>query len=267
MKEFQLQPFLVKNNSINLFLNWKVIRYFLLFALIALPIGSLSIINYRSDTVFLAVRFIQLALFVFLGIVHSDLLDKRPLFPHHSIKEKFYFSFVLALIIYGALLLFYFIVNSDMHRMAVASSCAFLLPYIIVQAWNYFLLIPENKSMVWNGYIHSEENLDVVYLNTILINISLTKKAGTKEVSSFLINTPLHLQLGKLFNSFLNIERKDGNVDIDCIGPDNKPYGWNFYTVSFGGIYKRILDPEKSLQNNGNIKKNTTILAKRVDVS
>ena len=68
-------------------------------------------------------------------------------------------------------------------------------------------------------------------------------------------------------NSFLNIERKDGNVDIDCIDPDNKPYGWKFFAVSFGGVYKRILDPEKSLQDNGNIKKNTTILAKRVEMS
>ncbi len=267
MKEFQLQPFLIKNNNIHLFLNWKVTRYFLFFILIALAVSSLSVINYRSETVLLTVRLIQLAIFVFLGIVHSDLLEKRPLFTHHSTKEKFYLSFVLTLIIYGALLLFYFIIKSDMQHIALASSCAFLLPYMIVQAWNYFLLIQESESMIWNGYKDFAENTEIVYLNTILINIRLSKKYQAKEASSFLINTPLTLELGKLFNSFLILEMKDGNIEIDCIGPNNKPFGWKFFAVSFGGLYKRILDPEKSLQNNGSDKKNTTILAKRVDLS
>lgn len=267
MKEFQLHPFLIKNNSINLLLNWKVTRYLFLFILIALPVSSLSIINNKSETVFLAVRLIQLVIFVFLGIVHSDLMEKRRLFTQYAIKEKFYFSFVLTLLIYGVLLLFYFIVKSNMQRMAVASSCAFLLPYMIVQAWNYFVLLQENKLMVWNGYKPFAENPNIVYLNTILINIRLSRKHQVKEESSFLINTPLNLQLGKLFNSFLYIEMKEGNVDIDLIGKNNTPYGWKFYAVTFGGLYKRMLDPEKSLQDNGNIKRNTTILAKRMDVS
>lgn len=150
--------------------------------------------------------------------------------------------------------------------MALASSCAFLLPYMIVQAWNYFVLIQENESMVWNGYKLVTDNPDVVYLNTILVNIRLSKKYKVKEESSFLINTPLNLELGKLFNSFLNIEIKEGNVDIDCIGQNHTPFGWKFYAVQFGGLYKRILDPKKSLQGNGHIKRNTTILAKRVDI-
>ena len=86
-----------------------------------------------------------------------------------------------------------------------------------------------------------------------------------KEQSSFLINTPLQLELGKLFNSFLNIENKDDVNAIEYMGKNQVPFGWKFYAVSLGGLYKRILDPEKSLQNNGSITKNTTILAKRVE--
>ena len=150
--------------------------------------------------------------------------------------------------------------------MAVASSCAFILPYLTVQAWNYFLLLADDGAMVWNGYKKIASGADIVYLNSILIQVRLLNKLRDKEDSPYTINAPLNIELGKLFNSFLNIENKDGNSEIECIAPDNKPFGWKFYSVNYGGLYKRILNPAESLQNNGNIKKNTTILAVRVDV-
>lgn len=265
MKEFQLQPFIVKNNSIYLFFNWKVIRYLFFFTLMALSVSYLSVINFSTSPIFIAVRIIQFTLFIALGIIHSESLDKRSFFTHHSNKEKFYFTLVLTLVIYAALLLFYFTVQSDMQRMAVASSCAFILPYLIVQAWNYFLLLADDGAMVWTGYKKVEANVDIVYLNSILIRVRLLKRCGDKEDSPYSINSPLNIELGKLFNSFLNVENKDGNdSEIECIATDNKPFGWKFYAVSYGGLYKRILNPAESLQNNRNIKRNTTILAVRV---
>jgi hypothetical protein len=264
MKEFQLQPFLLKNNNMSIFLNWKVTRYAIFFILSAIALGSLSVINHQTNTSDNVTRLAQVALFIFLGIIHADSLSKRPIFTHHSIKEKCYFSFALTLFIYGFLLLYYSVVRSNLQQVALASCCSFLLPYFIVQSWNFYLVLEDNNSMIWKGYKYVADSPDVVYLNTLLINIRLSRKARAKEETSFLINTPLNMELGKLFNSFLNVEKRVDETAIDSMGDYNKPYGWKFYLVSFGGVYKRILDPNKSLQGNKNIKRNATILAKRV---
>lgn len=242
----------------------KVTGHILMFIGFALPLASLSFFDFDSVWKFWTFNFLQLASFGLLGIRHIILLKNRPVFAQHSPKEKLYFSFVLALIIYGALLLFYFLVKTNLQRIALTSSCTFLLPFLINQAWLYYQLIPENNAKVWYDYNPVVENPDIAYLNTIRINLTLSRSFNVKDNLSYLISTPLTVELGKLFNAFLFVETKASTGEIECVDEDSVPYGWKFFVVKYGGLYKRALDPGKSLQNNGNIKKNTTLLAKRV---
>ncbi len=264
MKEFQLQPLLLKNNSLNLFRKRKVTGHILMFVALALPLASLSFLNFDAAWKIWAFKVLQLAFFGLLGIRHISLLKNRSVFIHHSEKDKLYFSFVLTLIIYGALLLFYFVVKTNLQHMALSSSCAFLVPYLVNQAWLNYQLIPENNAKVWYDYNPVVENPDIAYLNTIRINLTLSRSFNVKDNVSYLISTPLTLELGKLFNAFLFVETKASTGEIECVNDESVPYGWKFFVVKYGGLYKRALDPDKSLQNNGNIKKNTNLLAKRV---
>ncbi|MEO6000491.1 MAG: TssN family type VI secretion system protein [Chitinophagaceae bacterium] len=267
MKAFQITPFVIRTNSIPFFLNRKFAGYIFLFISITIASSSFSLMGYSSASLFRAIFLIQLINFMAFGILHTVLLEKHPYFSLYSLKEKYYFSSVLTLIIYGMLLLFYFIVNANMQKIVLASCCAFLLPYMFYQSWFYFLRIPENKSMVWYGYKATDENADIIYLSTILVHLKLSRKYMVFKEDSFLINSPLHLELGKLFNSFLSVEKNSDSTDIECTDKNNIPYGWKFFAVSFGGLYNRELDPSKSLHDNKNIQKNTTILAKRMSMN
>ena len=266
MKAFQIHPFLLKTNNIPFFLKRKFARYILLFIFITISSGAFSIMGYSSAPLFRAILLVQLINFMAIGILHTALLEKRQFLPLYFPKERFYFSFVLTLIIYGMLLLFYSMVNANMEKIVLASCCSFLLPYMVYRSWLYFQLLPKDTSMVWYGYKATDENADIVYLSTILLNLKLSRKYMAYKEDTYLINMPLHLELGKLFNSFLNVEKNSNATDLECVDPNNVPYGWKFYAISFGGFYQRVLDPSKSLNDNKNIQKNTTILAKRVGI-
>ena len=267
MKAFQLKPFLVRNNSANIFLHRSVAGYFLFIMLLVLSTIPLSIISYTSTLLFLAIRVIQLANFIAIGILNAALIERRPFFTRYTRKERLYLTFALTLAVYATLLSPSFILGASMQRMAFAGSCAFLLPMMLMQAWHYYFTIPESRSMVWCDYKLIAENANIAYLNTIRIHLKVSKKyLGNKE-TSFFINAPLKTDVGKIFNTFLNVEIKRSASDIECIDQSGTPFGWKFFIVRFGGFYKRVLDPSKSLKNNNNIMRNAIILVKRVKLS
>ena len=57
-----------------------------------------------------------------------------------------------------------------------------------------------------------------------------------------------------------------GGPAIECHDETRQPYGWQFYCRDFGGIIRKVLDPQRTLQEN-RVEKNSIIIARRISLN
>ncbi len=235
-----------------------IIQLFIASALLS----YLSVIDYSSYTYYWLAKTFQLLAFGGLGIVHIHYLKKQILFINSELSSKsLWVTLQLFAFVFVVLFILYYLLATNMLLMSLYSSCAFLLPPIIFYSWLNFKTFPEPQYKVWNNFEKVSNNPVTIYLNSIRINVRLTKKYFDIEEQVFLTTLPEDKAFGKLFNQFLlGLNEEE---PIEFLDEKQKPYGWIFFVESIRGYGKRYIDPDMSLEEN-NVKENSTIVAKRV---
>lgn len=232
------------------------------YIVISAVLGCLSIINYNSNIFFWLGKIIQLLAFAAVGILYLRSTEQHFLISNTVfLLKKLLASLLLSSFIFIVLLLLYVFLSHSMFIMALASSCAFLLPSIIFNAWLLFSSFPQKHYKIWYNFENIRDERVSIFLNSIPLNIKLTLKYFDVEEEIFFATLPGHVTFGKLFNQFL--VNQSTNDTIEILDERQNPYGWVFFVESIKGYAKRYIDPELTLREN-KVKENTTIVAKRV---
>lgn len=100
----------------------------------------------------------------------------------------------------------------------------------------------------------------VVYLNSVQVYIQLSVSVDNPE-EIFITSASLIINLGDLFNHFINQKFRSKKVSIDISDNEQQPYIWKFYTRLLLG--NKELNPHISLQQN-KIKERSIIIARRI---
>lgn len=255
----------MKNQVTTYFFEQKNVGgYLIMYVVAALILSCLSVINFSSDVMFWLMKVVQLIVFTGLGILHNAMLEKDTVSIEDKFPGKIFFSTVLTCLICAALLLFYLLINRSVLFMALASSCAFFLPFTLLQSWRALEKIPDSELPVWHGFDENVEWPDTVYLSNLPITFRLTETQSDMVAVSFSIKAPLHMELSKLFNLFVLAAEKNYNIHIQFVDENNRFFGWQFFAESLKGLLNIQLDPGVSIGNNRKIRPDTVIYVKRV---
>lgn len=240
-----------------------VIGYSLLFIFLALSIGALPILGLDSSY-FFYIKTGMLLGFLWMGKWFTSTLNSRLYFlVQDSFDGRLLFTLFLSFSIFAGLSILYLFAEPSLLYLALGNTCAFLLPFLMVHAWNYYTCIPQSKFPVW--YIPDGEidTRATIFLNSITLKIKVTQKYFDPEEMEFVITEPGRMPLGKVFYHFITRQNAKADMTIDCVDENKHPFGWEFYVENLNGLFKRHLNPEASLIDN-KVEENTVITAKRV---
>ena len=255
----------MKNQGTTYFFRQKRISgYLVLFVLAAVVLGSFSVFSADADMMFWLIKVVQLLAFFCLGMAHTRMVEKGLPFLDDNFQSRLYFSAFLTGFICFVLLVWYAFTNSSMLFMALASSCAFFIPYTIRQLWNVYKKIPESRSMVWHGFTDKLDQPDIVYLSSIPVTFKLAVSEEDDAAMSFSIKAPLHMELSKLFNLFVLAAEKNYDIHVDAADENKRFYGWQFFAEYLKGMLNIQLNPDISVGDNKDIKPDMVIYVKRV---
>ena len=211
---------------------------------------------------------LQWIAFLALGGGHVFLFRRR---LESLQKENLLFSplgwtvtVALALEIVLLLTLLYWVLPGDRFVLSGVSCCAFLLAYIVGGAWEAFYAIPERQYKIW----FNPERMDPFTLaqaGKLPVRLKVRRRYFDIREELFPLTVPARLKVGRLFYHFILDEEKKGAPAIEKEDEDRNAYGWQFYSEDLGGIIRKFLDPQRTLQEN-KVRKNSIIVARRVRV-
>ena len=209
---------------------------------------------------------LQWVAFGLLGAVHVYYLHRRLASLR---KERLLFSPLgwtvtggLAAEIFLLLTVVYWCTDGDRFALAGVSCCAFLLPFVVAGAWENFNAIPEKEYRIW----FNPEKMDQFSLTQtwqLPVRLKVRRKYFDLREELFPLTVPARWKLGRFFHQFVLEEESKGAPAFEKEDEAKTPYGWQFYSADFGGIVRKYLDPQRTLEEN-RVKKNSVIVARRV---
>jgi hypothetical protein len=144
---------------------------------------------------------------------------------------------------------------------------AFILPYLIWQAYRNFLLIPRPVYSLWYYPVNeSMPDLDMIDLSQIeVIQFVFFKKVSDTDQTRFTSKAPLNMTLGQLFFIFIiDYNEKNPLSSITFLNDQQLPYGWLFFRKKKWPGRNYYFDPSLTFRNNF-IKANESIYAVRMN--
>jgi hypothetical protein len=229
------------------------------FILMSLVLGSLAVMHTSSPMAF---KIIQLVGFFGLGYVHLGAMRGASYLSADYFVEYLLYTLLVAAIIALLLTCVYLITGSEV-LLGVASGCAFLLPFFLLQTWFYYKHIPKGTGLLWESTDIQPDEIAKYYSNKASIRLKVSQKYFDLEAMTFPMNVSTWMRLGILFNQFAANYNKDGVSEIELADQDNQLYGWEFYTESVFGFVSRQLNPELDIKRN-KVVRNGIIVARRV---
>jgi uncharacterized membrane protein YqjE len=209
---------------------------------------------------------LQWTAFLILGIAHVRYFRRR---LEQLRIERLLFSplgwtvtLIPAIVFSLLLLLLYAITDVDRWPLAAASCCAFLLPYMVAGAWETLYAIPPGEYKVW----FNPEKMDPFSLSQMRylpVRLKVRRQYFDIREELFPLMAPARWKVGRFFHHFMLDEEGKGAKAFEKQDEANNPYGWQFYSTDFGGIIRKFLDPQRTLEEN-KVKKNSVIVARRV---
>lgn len=177
-------------------------------------------------------------------------------------REYWYLVTFLSAVLILLLSLFYLLLDTSYFFMVVVSCCAFILPFILINAWSLLKGIPEARYKIWFDP-GSAETKSLSRQNSMNIKFQVSRRYFDPAEEQFTLTVPNRIKLGKLFTHFLHEQTNSGEETFEIADTDNRLFGWQFYQKKRGRVFKTFLDPEKTLLENG-LKGNTVIVIKRI---
>jgi hypothetical protein len=198
-----------------------------------------------------------------LGVVHIRYFRRRLLRLGMGRLLFAPFGWTATLAPAGAILLLLLLLfNSSRPSLACVGCSAFLLPYVIAEAWENFYSIPEREYKVW----HNPETMDqftVKQTRHLPVRLKVRRRYADLHEELFPLTAPARWKVGRFFYHFIQDEESKGAPAFEKEDETRKPYGWQFYSADYGGFVRRFLDPQRTLEEN-NVRENTVIVARRV---
>ncbi len=229
--------------------------------LMSMVFGSLAIMRTNSMDL---LRMIQLLAFFGIGCFNTVSLQKE----HSSFLSKNYFlehllyTILIGALICGLLAIVYYFTKSD-PLMAFSSGCAFLVPYLLSQAWFFYKHIPKNPDWVWTSRETIPDELSLSFRNKVPIRFQVSGKYFDMKEYQYQVTVSSWVKLGILFHQFLIEQNKEDAFRIELKDEDQQYYGWEFYEESMGGFISRQLNPRMNVREN-RISQHSVIVARRV---
>ncbi|MEO5638180.1 MAG: TssN family type VI secretion system protein [Chitinophagaceae bacterium] len=210
--------------------------------------------NERTVTV------IQLVSFAFMGIINVWIFYKRNFLEELSLSgAKLAFICLLFIVMALVLFLYYYISGNNELIMAFASSGAFFLPFLICQGWTAWMTIPPKNYPVW--YLPSVEIPAMsATANSMQVQLQIARKANDVQTHIYPVTVSARVKLGKTFEMLVAThEMQERKNSIQVKDNQEQLFAWQFYEEKWAGLYRRHLDPSRSLTGN-KIKPNAKIV-------
>ncbi|UFH52055.1 TssN family type VI secretion system protein [Spirosoma sp. KNUC1025] len=149
----------------------------------------------------------------------------------------------------------------------VTSLLPFVIPFLVLQAYYYFLHIPLANYRKWYYPVNGDmPDLDLLDLSKILvIQFEFLKTLDDSNFTNFKAKAPVSMPLGDLFLVFINdYNERTPASPIRYTDATGRPYGWVF--TKKGSWWKRpvYLDPALDFNQN-QLTDNATIIAVRAE--
>jgi len=160
------------------------------------------------------------------------------------------------------LLLLYGVTDSARLSLAWTSCSAFLLPYVIADAWESFYSIPDREYKVW----HHPEKMDQFTLKQthhLAVRLKVRRRQSDLHEELFPLTAPARWKVGRFFYHFIEEEESKGAPAFEKEDETRKSATEPADSTDYGGIVRRFLDPQRTLEEN-NVRTNTVIVARRV---
>jgi len=162
-----------------------------------------------------------------------------------------------------ALSLYYLFASEQGFFLVLAYSAAFLLPLLVYYSWQAFISIPAGQYPVW--YM-SQQEIAPVYSTSqpIQLQLAVARNADEEQTAVYPVVASAKLKLGRVFELFVaGIGQPEKSNGIQLVNSSGANYGWQFYEAKLGGVFRRYLDPSRSLLSN-KVKPNAQIRVVRI---
>lgn len=148
----------------------------------------------------------------------------------------------------------------------VTSLLPFFIPFLIGQAYQYYVQIPPASYRPWYYPINGDmPDVDLLDLSKILvIQFEFLKTPTDTNYTNFKAKAPVAMSLGDLFLIFINdYNERTPASPIQYVNEAGQPYGWVFTKKTSWWQRSVYLDPDLDFTQNQLID-NDTIIARRV---
>jgi len=204
------------------------------------------------------ITILQMCFFILLGSLFAGFMHKR-----NSIFGKMgtlRYTVSLATGIVATLSVFYIYKNNFELATIIYLGCSFLLPCIVMEAWQQFINIPAVPKQAWYYSTDLPQEPPFVYLENIPVQIKLIKENRKPRLVSSI--APVSLNIGMMFYYAMKEPADSHRPGSLFVNENGKSHGWIFYISRFG-LWKKYLVPGDTLFDN-RIKPKQVIVAKCV---
>lgn len=236
--------------------NKKKVAAFSAFLIVASLVlgGTVFFMNSRVATLVQLIGFLALG-YMHVSVMRGNLSILEP-------TEKLVYSLLLLASVFIFLSGFYLLTNKYPLLNVLASSCAFLLVYLLGELWRLYNHISETSITPWYYSGDLSSNQATVFLNSIPIRVKIQIEQHGRVEYPIAFRAPVKMKLGMIFYHMIKEQNESGKTSIDFTDRNNKPFGWVFFTPSFAG-WSKTLDPEATLIES-KIGPNAVIIARRI---
>ena len=151
---------------------------------------------------------------------------------------------------------------------ATETAAAFVLPFLIYASWLSFQRIPARNYVPWYLPTPAERQLTIQPAGystaTMQVQLKVARNPDAIQENIFPVTSPGKQKLGRLFEKFIEEQHSTGKQVVIAINNDPQAsFAWLFFEEKWFGLYRRHLNPLRSLLEN-RIKPDTTIAVRRI---
>ena len=235
---------------------------------IGLVLGALGFAGTLDSTHFQSYYFFVQLLALGVGLLHQWLCKQFAPALFTTFGRGFLATLGILLLAMGFTLVLYQKTGHLGNRWPfVTSLITFVVPFLVVQAYRYYRLIPPANYRKWYFPIDGEmPDLDLLDLSKILvIQFEFFKKPEDTNFTNFKAKAPVAMTLGDLFLVFINdYNERTPASPIQYTDAAGRPFGWVFTKKTAWWQRPVYLDPGLDFNRN-QLADNATIIAMRAE--
>jgi len=250
----------------------KPVLYGAIGALIASALAWLS--SWLTDNLFIVYWLLFLVFFVF-GIVHVKLVQHKYFYYNNDNKSKVF----MGELVFGlSIMLFVIVVFSSLQYFVTKnqgfifypmmfSTLGFFIPTMFLKTFEAAYNIPSAEYPTWEYPIYNPIDLppDDPREKLLVIGFEIAKKNTDAKRTYFRAKAPEMIRLGELYYHFLNdYNDVQSETPIQYVDNGSIPQEWWFRLKKKWWHRNRILDPQRSVRENG-IVENSVIICERIN--